>query len=233
MGSDTLRIDADWEWHQKLREHSTPKPTGWHSTITLEAFVIPIAGAANPGSKGLLHHLLKRYLIKRCSYFVFQLPAVQASCPSMIEIVLFLNGSRSDDNFLHRLSSSTNGSIMQEGGSSFSWLFTLAGSSAFTDSLLPFRPVDGCCSMYWLNNLQSCRGCGTLQLVLTGRGSINLTPSPVEHAPRQNHSGSGNRRTCLDAAILGYRHYHDVCLSPTLSGALGSAQCHHIWNSGM
>lgn len=34
--------------------------TGWHSTITVEAFVVPICGAANPDTKGLLHPLLRR-----------------------------------------------------------------------------------------------------------------------------------------------------------------------------
>ncbi|KAK2080181.1 hypothetical protein QBZ16_000034 [Prototheca wickerhamii] len=78
LGSDELSTDAEWEWNERLRQYSDNKPTGWHSSITLEAFVIPIAGAANPGTQGLLHHLVHRYLSKRCSYFVFALPAVQA-----------------------------------------------------------------------------------------------------------------------------------------------------------
>lgn len=77
LGSDELSTDAEWEWNERLRQYSDNKPTGWHSSITLEAFVIPIAGAANPGTQGLLHHLVHRYLSKRCSYFVFALPAVQ------------------------------------------------------------------------------------------------------------------------------------------------------------
>lgn len=87
LGSDELSTDAEWEWNERLRQYSDNKPTGWHSSITLEAFVIPIAGAANPGTQGLLHHLVHRYLSKRCSYFVFALPAVQVRGCRVLEAV--------------------------------------------------------------------------------------------------------------------------------------------------
>jgi hypothetical protein len=60
FGSDELTPDVEWEWRRRLRKGMAIKPTGWHSTIALEAFVIPIKGAANAESKGLLHPLLRR-----------------------------------------------------------------------------------------------------------------------------------------------------------------------------
>ncbi|KAL6769108.1 TRP11C [Auxenochlorella protothecoides x Auxenochlorella symbiontica] len=78
FGSDELDLDAEEEWRKRLNRKLEPNPTGWHSTITVEAFVVPIRSAADPESKGLLHPLLRRLQAKRLSYSVFDLPAVKA-----------------------------------------------------------------------------------------------------------------------------------------------------------
>lgn len=60
FGSNELAPDVEWEWRKRLEKRRDLHASGWYSTISLEAFVIPIKGAARPEAKGLLHPLLQR-----------------------------------------------------------------------------------------------------------------------------------------------------------------------------